>query len=475
MKAREAALKHLLTVWDGAVVPPTNLEGVIRDLDASDADTMVERLRAATLTDFGDVPRTLAVLPSLTAAEVLHQARRLGWTVKSLADLNPCQDRSGLRIEAALASAAVWDDAGSFWEAARHRLERCRSTMAAFEIVLRHRAVRSHVPHNAPVWEREHLQTLQEAEWAGDWARLGEKAQAFRRLPRPDLSAQQATLALALLDWPRLVRLADKIETWFQGHLLLSPLALADAVRLATASRSGHVRFTALERVVRREARDLSAHEEAALRNLLVVLAKDENGWPGWLAICNHYPLRHPHMQAALGRALARGGVRAFQAYVESISLSTSDSESRECVTRCLSVFRARAGAERRCALWRKVFERWQAWDFAASEKRALTAVARSALDYGVVGWLVEGEPREQSADLERSFEQSLRALDMQWHDSLSAAVSSFHRAISRYQVFAHAGSRSAGDPNWLPGPSIYIPTAAADGFVQRRYGWNDP
>ncbi len=114
MKAREAALKHLLKVWDGDVVPPTNLEGVIRELEASNADTMVERLRAATLTDLGDVPRTLAVLPSLTTAEVLHQARRLGWTVKSLADWDPHQDRLRLRIEAALASAAAWDDAGSF-------------------------------------------------------------------------------------------------------------------------------------------------------------------------------------------------------------------------------------------------------------------------------------------------------------------------------------------------------------------------
>ncbi len=471
MKTRNEILNYLLGVWDGEVIPPINLESVLRELDASNAEALIERLHKATLVDLGDVPGALAILPSLTSSEVLQLARRFGWTVKVLTHWNPLQGRSGLQLEAALASVAMWDDAGIFWEVVRPRL--VTTTIAAFEIVLRGRAAQARVPDDVPIWEREHLQALQEAERTGDWAQLGERTHAFPELPYPDLSAWQATLALASLDWPRLIRLADRSESWLDGHLLLAPLTLFVAFCLATASRSDHVRFAALERVVRREVRDLSPQEETALRNLLLVLSKDENGWSSWLAVCNHYPVRHPHMQVALGRALARSSQGAIQTYVDSISLSTSDSENRKCVTQCLSVFRSQAGAARRRALWRKAFDRWQVWDFAASENRGLTAVARSELDYGVVGWLVEGKPREPSADLEQSFEQDLRALDMEWHASLNAVVSGFFRLISRYQIFAHAIGRSAEDPDWLPGPSIQTPIAATDHFIQQRYHWN--
>lgn len=346
--------------------------------------------------------------------------------------------------------------------------------IAALEVVLRHRSPQAHVPDNTPVWEREHLLAMQEAERAGDWVELGKRARAFQRLPQPDWGARQATMGLALLDWPRLIRLTNNSASWLHGHLLMEPLPLGDALRLATASSNGYARFTALERVAYREARDLLPQEETALRNLLIVLAKDANDWPRWLAVCNHYPVRHPHMQAALGRALARSDEFALQAYVESISLSTSDSDTRANVTHCLSVFRAEAGAARRLALWRAAFERWQTWDFAKNEDQNLTSLARSALDYGVVGWLIEGEPQRSLADLERTFEDDLRTLDMRWHASLSSARSDFLRLVSRHQVLAHATHRTVGNADWLPGPSVDLPGVATDEFLRRRYLWND-
>lgn len=380
-----------------------------------------------------------------------------------------------MQIEAALASAAVWDDAGSLWEALQTRLKGHSLTRAAFEAVLSSRTPQPHVPDDAPVWEREHLQSFLEADRREDWVALGKLAQAFQRLPCPDLCARQATLALSVLDWPRLVRLADKTQGWLQGHLLMASLPLADALRLATASRSDHMRFTALERLVGREVRNLLPEEVIPLRNLLLVLAKDENNWPNWLSLCNRYPVRHPHIQVALGLALARGDGKAFQAYISSIYLSGSDADGRECVSRCLAVFRSQAGITRRRTLWRMAFERWDTWDFAAAEKRELTALARSALDYGAVGWLIEGVGRERSTDLDKTFEEALRALDMQWHASLTLAISAFHRLVSRHQVLAHARDHLGEGFDWLPGPSIHLPAAAKDRFIQQRYHWNDP
>ena len=178
-------------------------------------------------------------------------------------------------------------------------------------------------------------------------------------------------------------------------------------------------------------------------------------------------------MQAALGRALARSGERALRNYVDSISLHISHGEGRDCVTRCLSVFRSRASLPRRRALWCEAFERWRAWDFGQDKNQGLTAVARSVLDYGVVGWLVEGGIQEAPPNTDQAFEQELRALDMRWHASVSAAVSDFFRLLSRHQVLAHARGRSISDVDWLPGPAVYVPAAANDAFTQRRYHWD--
>jgi len=472
--ADEATLTHLLGVWDGNVVPLAALGKVITEAAASsDPNTRVERLWAAAGADLGDIPRALVIQPGPTSTETHHLARRLGWTVTTLIDWDPREDTSGMRIEAALASASAWDEAGSFWKAVRFRLEKCRVTVKAFEIVLRHREPRANIPDDAPIWEREHWHALQEAERASDWKRLGERAQAFRRLPHLDVCALQAALALVQLDWPCLVRLANEVKSWMHGHLLLGSLPLADALRLANASRSSHIRFAAMERVANREIRSLSPREETDLRNLLIVLSRNEDDWPSWLSICNEYPVRQPHIQAALGRALARSGGKASEVYVDSISLNVFDIETRDCVTRCLMEFRARAGTGRRRVLWHKAFDRWQSWNFAVSEGQILNAVARSALDYGVVGGLFEGKPREQTTDPEASFEKDLRALDKEWHSSLSAAASGFLRLVSRYQVFAHASSCLLDDRDWLPGTAVLVPHAGANSFVRSRYRWN--
>lgn len=471
---RALVLQRLLDVWDGAIAAPPTVERVIAEMETSSVDTMLDHLTTATRADLGDVPHLLAAFPTLTTNEILHLARRLSWTVKALADWDPHEDRSRLRIEAALISVVAWDASGGFWEAVRPRLDGRPFTIAALEVVLRGRALQVHVPDETPVWEREHLHAMEQAERAGDWAELGQRARAFQQLPRADPGARQATLGLALLSWPLLIHLADNSEGWFHSHFLTEPLPLADALRLATASNSGYARFAVLERIAYREVRDLLPQEETALRNLLIVLARDANDWPRWLAICNHYPLRHPHMQTAFGRALARSDGLALQAYVGSISLGISDSDIRTNVTRSLSTFRAKAGGVRRLALWRAAFERWQEWDFAKHEGQSLTSLARSALDYGVVGWLIEGEPQMSLADVERSFEEDLRTVDTRWHASLSSAISDFFRLVSRHQLLAHASCRSAGDADWLPGPSIELPVAATDEFVRRRYHWSD-
>ncbi|MFC0220380.1 hypothetical protein ACFFJ7_18520 [Pseudochelatococcus lubricantis] len=128
----------------------------------------------------------------------------------------------------------------------------------------------------------------------------------------------------------------------------------------------------------------------------------------------------------------------------------------------------------RRLTLWRAALERWDAWNFAAtSERKMLSTVSRSALGYGVVGWL-SSELQMSLSDLEQCFQKELRALDMRWHTSLGSAISDFYRLISRHQVLAHAAGCSTSDEDWLPGPNVHLPAAATDVYLQRRFHWSE-
>ena len=144
-----------------------------------------------------------------------------------------------------------------FWEAAGARFKDREALAAGFEMVLRGRTPHPQILDGAPIWEREHYEALLAADKRADWAQLGERAQAFHNLPNLDLGAAQAVVGMAKLDWLRLVALADTSTEWLRAHVLLGPLELADAFRLAVASASDHVRFAALERVARREVRGL--------------------------------------------------------------------------------------------------------------------------------------------------------------------------------------------------------------------------
>lgn len=256
----------------------------------------------------------------------------------------------------------------------------------------------------------------------------------------------------------------------------LSPLLLADAFRLATESTSGHIRFAAIERIISRERRSLAASEEDTFKNLFVILARDHTSWSGWLAVWNRYPLRNPHMQGALGRALARSTTSAIRAYVDSIELSTSPAEGRACVAACLAEFRCRATPPRRRALWSRAFERWQAWDFAAAEGQELKTRERSELDYAVVRWLVEcAEPTLLTAEID-AFADRLKALEANWHSSVASLIGGFNRLLSRHQIFAFARSRTRDNSsNWLCNQEVFTPEIAATTFVRLRYFCNEP
>lgn len=458
-------LAALLGRWDGQAEPAAALETFIA---GSDELPDLSQLMTAANADFGDAARMSSRIDSLTLEQASHLARRSGWIVQNLLALSSATDRKRQRIEAALAAIAVLGSDDSFWRAAAGHLEPRGGLVMALESVLAGRGAIFSVSNDTPAWEREHLAALQQADQAQNWVELAELCGAFPT-PQPDPGAAQAARGLALLDRPRLIRFADSRQSWADAVVLLQGLPVADALGIAIASRSNHVRFTVLERVIRRERRFLSTEEETALRNLLLVLSKDRSAWPAWLRMCNYYPVRQPHIQAALGRALARCDEQALGPYIDSISLM-STAAGREVVGACLSVFRGNAGLPRRQILWRKAFERWQAWNFGAAEGVGLVATATSEIDYAVTGWLIEGGASGHLVEADQEFELAFRELERTWHASVTDAVTGFFRLLSRHRLLVHALDVDAKSVDWLEETPARMPPAAASEFVRRRY-----
>ncbi len=467
---RAAALSELLDLWDGEVLAAPALTNAIAALQGAPVATWVPVLRAAATADLHDVPNALYALPHFAPDAKLLLARRLGWLVDMLFRCPADQGAARSWMEVAAVAAACWDDDGGFWTAVRSRRPIGAAVPAALEAVLRGRSPQIANAENAPVYERESVDALHRADLVGDWPSLVESSTLFRNLPCLDPGARAAALGLLSLDLPRLVRIVGGARTWMGAHMVLGALPLADALRVATATNNGHARFAALERAAHRERRALTRPETLAARNLLVSLSIDDQ-WTDWLQVFNRYPVRCPQFQTALGLALARSRPAALAAYIDSLPLGTTEEGGRREVTTCLTTFRSHAGPSRRQVLWRAAFERWSTWDYGASADANLTSLARCELDYGVIGWLVEGQALGPFEDAEMRFDRELRLWDARWHSSVSSAHSDVLRLLSEYQLRAHAQRRTARDADWLPDLTIYRPKALEGAFAARRYG----
>ena len=467
---RATILAELLARWDGVITAAPELTRAAATLEHAPIETWMPTLDAAIQADLGDIPQELARFPLLAAAAKLSLARRLGWTVDMLSRVPGDPKRARHCMEVAMRAVAVWSPDGELWTALQPKLPGGGRVAEALEAVIRGRS--SHVGgvDEAPVYEREHLEALSRADAASAWPELVETSVLFQRLPTLDSGARAATLALLVLDRPRLVSIARGAKTWMQAHLVLGALPLVDALRVATSTDGGHARFAALERVAHRERRRLNETEDRALRNLLLALSVND-GWREWLQVFNKYPVRCPHIQLALGRALARCGSAALKTYVDSMSLGIAEDGGRIQVTQCLKVFRANADAGRRRMLWQAAFDRWATWNYGLDDGTGLTKIARCELDYGVVGCLIEANNAESFENPDQRFDRELRHWDSLWHRSRADAQSAFFRLLSEYQIRAHAQHRAVGDVDWTLDSEDYRPPALASNFAAQRYG----
>ncbi|MHB1937186.1 MAG: hypothetical protein ACYCOR_11445 [Acidobacteriaceae bacterium] len=174
-------------------------------------------------------------------------------------------------------------------------------------------------------------------------------------------------------------------------------------------------------------------------------------------------------MQLPLGQALAGAAPAAVQAYVDTIELNAGDA-SMQAIAVCLSEFRRHASTQLRCALWSRAYERWDAWNFGMADGQNLISPARSVLDFAVMGWLLECAPGDFKHTQIAAFESRLRAIDTEWHASVTSFFSAVNRLRSRHLQFNHSITMDAGSLDWLAAASPNLPDEFTNACYKARY-----
>jgi len=431
-------LANMRDAWDGRIgLPRAPGDGALDELDDDGRYSKPSDVASAHLRELTQIIRDCVEgrLPAEAMRAQLFD--RFGGVVDALATWDPKSDKRLVGLENALTLAAPWNADGKFWTILAPLLPNLRILGLGLATIILSREIQVSVPNDGPIYEREMLEDLRKLEREGEWGRMMDIAHSFP--PAPTYPSEgMAVQGLHILDRPRLIALANRIGNWMRAAMFIAPLSMGDAIRIATASKSDAVRFAVLEKAMHRENGRWDPANNKALRNLFLSLASGPD-WPKWLDAVNRYPVRCRQFQPALGLALSRMTAGSLKHYVSSLNLRSSDEEARELVAKCLAEFRAHANVSRRRHLWNAAFERWAQWDFGKSSGERLTSVGRSALDFAVLGHLVEGNGKPLVANAEHRFECELKEHETRWHPSFTDAIANFNRMLSRYQPFAAA------------------------------------
>ena len=455
--------------WDAAVGEMPALEREIASPASGNLIDDIARMMQAAVQDLQDLApaRHLAEPPALIDSELVA---RFGWLISTLRQCSTADKPCARHLCGALAAAAVWDRGGNVWNVITPLLQNFNDLALELERILGSRQIRPQISPGTPLWEREHLDKLNDADRREDWATLAEIARTIP-LPIIDVAFTQAARALWTIAPNRLLTIPARRPTWLDAAILMGAFRIADAFRVAAQCNSARVRFAVLELLANRYHADLSSDEEDALRSLFVAAAEDEPAWAAFMRAFN----RHPSMMRPLGRALAGSPPTAVLTYVDAIKLDAGDA-GRQAIAICLSEFRRHASKDLRCTLWRRAYDRWDRWNFGVEDGQPLVHAVRSVLDFAVTGWLLECAPHDFVQTQIAEFGQQLRMVNAEWRESVTAFKSAVNRLLSRYLLFAHARGIDAGGEDWLASSPPNLPNELTSAYAKARYGlpWGD-
>ncbi|MGO4683368.1 hypothetical protein [Hyphomicrobium sp. 2TAF46] len=395
------------------------------------------------------------------------------WLIRELRDWTPAADPEFCRLVAACVVIECCGGAQTLWSSMPACVGANAQLLAEFEVTVRSADIGVTASEHSLLWECDVLAAIAEADMARDWVRIRELLPQLANVLFPPTRLTVAANALARFDLDRLVRSFSAITT--TPAAIVSGRALGQQFRLRAASESAnpHVQFCFTLLTLIDSPRDavLPDADRKSLANLLVSVAGDTRRWTTWMRALNMYPVWLPILQPALGLALAEAPASALAPYVDSIELTNGAAHRREQVAECLRNFRAAADNAHARNLFALAHTRWQNWNFGGDASDALiTGIARSELDYAVVGYVLECMSESQCAQEMHSLLAELGSLDNAWHVSKIAVLSEWNRILSRFQPYAHADlvRKSGGD--WLARQQLYKPNAFASRYAVMRF-----
>ena len=311
------------------------------------------------------------------------------------------------------------------------------------------------------VWETEALSRFKLADAKGDLVKIAENWRILDHAALPNFFQTQAVRILYRFAFKHLVLAVKRLRQVAVTTQVAHALSAEQSMVLANASDNPYVNFSCIFTMLTERSRriELSHREQELMTELLVKISKDSAKWKEWMRIFNHYPMRYPDLQVALGNALAVVPITAVEAYVSSIVLTVSpdDDPNMACVAVCLSSFRKAAAPKQRHKLWVFAYRRWSEWQFDIKNNETLLfKISCTALDYAVVGYAIECMDNTGRDQILTEIRESLSSLDKRWYLSISSCITEYNRLLSMFQPYAYAKSVIGKD--WLIGTTIYQP-----------------
>jgi len=450
-------VEEILANWSGEQAPMPSVERILAS-EIPDTEDPLDALTEAVITDINRASNDTSALTNY-----------LGWTIASLGEWGADDDRYGRRLVAALVAAKIWDVGDGFWPKLAKHYPHNEGLISGLKRLASGTKAEVVVPLGTPRYEIEILESLRKAEARGDWVELEQRTSAFHNRPGHTYALEEAIRGLYRLAPDEAIALADRQTTWFDARPLTGALRTADALYLARRSASGHVRFAALETVLR-DRRPLTSLETDALANLFREMSSDVEAWPTWLSMFNRSPTKYPHIQHALGRALRDCTGIGLRAYIDAIGLSTPTARGRVEVAACLNEFSAAAPLEARRSLSKRAWERWTAWDFGANGDDETISADSSELDYAVLVWLGCFEDKALIELEMKRIESDILLVEHEWHSDITALQRKVNRLAARWKIYAIAQLKGADAPDTAFEEDAPIAGPPMPDFYRDRY-----
>jgi len=407
-------------------------------------------LQVACNADFGFLVRLRNAM-QLNAADVTRAAGLVRWiTVETHAWSNK-SDPGRQRLAALLFTSACCDSDGTLWAGLAGKNSVSGELLAALSSLISGAKLGISAQGDydaAPIWEREAVEQMKLADIAKDWQALARLWLHFRNSVRPSLPLTQCMRCLVHFGFEQLIKALSQVTEMLMAMQLVGALSQVDKLRVGNVSDNSYIQFAVLSQLGPRHGGvQITDEEQQLLISMLLRVAAGIERWKAWMLIFG----TRPELQEALGRALAMAHINSVEAYIEAIPLSIIQSAARVEVASCLRSFRSAAQDDRAKQLWKLAYERWKAWSFRDGYKALpLSSVIGSALDYAVVGYVVECMSQVDRDANQAALIAELGLVDRAWYGDMTQYLDAVHHLLSRLQPYLHTEQVLKTEEDWL-------------------------